>query len=134
MTSRRRRTRGGTFTIVCLATSSLLVVSASVFMASTTHAMQLVGLETRRSRAREAAFAGVVWAGRAALARGTTDGRGVLQLDGGVTVTVLYRALGEGQDLVVDAEASPQVPEEQPLKVTGVLTRRGDGYALARFE
>jgi hypothetical protein len=131
---RSRRTRGGTFTIVCLATASLLIVSASVFMASTTHTMQLVGLETRRSRAREAAFAGVEWAGRDAIARVTSEGRGVLHLDGGVTVTVLYRGLGEGQDLVVDAEASPQLPEEQPLKVTGVLSRRGERYVLARFE
>ena len=130
----RRRTRGGTFTILCLATSSLLVVSAGVFMASTTHTMQLDGLETRRSRAREAAFAGVTWAGRDALVRGTAEGRAVLQLDGGLTVTVLYRPLGQGQDLVVDAEASAQVPEESPTKVTGVLARRGDAYVLTRFE
>jgi hypothetical protein len=130
--TRPSRRRGGTFTIVCLAVSTLLMVSAGAFMASTTHTMQRVGLETRRSRGREAAFAGLTWAGRDAIARGATEGKGVLRLDGGLTVTVLYRAMAEGQDLVVDAEASGQLDET--VKVTGVLSRRGDAYVLTRFD
>lgn len=135
--TRRSRRRGATFTIVCLATSTLLLVSAGVFMASTGHTMQRAGLEARRSAAREAAFAGMTWAARDAAARSRTEGAGTLELAGGVTVTVRYAPAGAGAgagsaDLAVEVTVSPR-GGDQPLVMSGVLVARAEDYVLARF-
>lgn len=131
--SRRSRRRGATFTIVCLATSTLLLVSAGVFLASTTHTMQRAGLEARRSAAREAAFAGMTWAAYDAAARSRTEGAGTLELAGGVTVTVRYAPAGAGAtDLAVDVTVSPR-GGDQPLVMTGALVARDGVYSLGQF-
>lgn len=125
-----RRRRGATFTMVALMTSTLLMVSAGVFMRSTGQVLELVGLETRRARVREAAFAGVAWAQRDA-ATGKTEGAATLELDDGVSVAVAYRPLGDG--LQVTASVSPQ-SGDATLVLVATLARDGERWALTRFD
>lgn len=133
MSRRRSRRRGATFTIVALATSMLLLVSASVFMASTGHTMQRAGLEARRSAAREAAFAAMTWAARDASALSRTEGRGSLELAGGLTVDVRYAPVAAvSSDLAVEVTVSPR-GGDQPLVVKGTLGSRDGVYSFVRF-
>jgi hypothetical protein len=118
---------------VCLATSTLLLVSAGVFMASTGHTMQRAGLEARRSAAREAAFAGMTWAAHDAAARSRTEGAGTLELAAGVTVAVRYAPAAAGStDLAVEITVSPR-GGDQPLVMGGTLVAREGAYTLGQF-
>lgn len=136
MSARSRRPshrHGATFTIVAIATSTLLLVSASVFLASTGHTMQRAGLEARRSAAREAAFAAMTWAARDAAALSRTEGKGSLELAGGLTVEVRYAPAAAGStDLAVDVTVSPR-GGDQPLVMRGTLVAREGAYSLVRF-
>lgn len=130
---RPSRRRGATFTIVAIATSMLLLVSASVFLASTGHTMQRAGFEARRSAAREAAFAAMTWAAKDASAGGRTVGAASLQLDQGITADARYAPAAEGsKDLVVDVTVSPRAGD-QPLVIRGTLAARDGVYVLTKY-
>lgn len=133
--SAARRRRGATFTMVALATGTLLLVSAGVFLRSAGQTVQLAGLEGRRSAAREAAFAGVAWAARDARVLGRTTGHGVLLLDQGRRVEVRYRPLdAASQDLTVVAEVAT-MPGDPPVVVVATLRRADAGdYVLSTLE
>lgn len=134
-TPRRRGRAGATFTLVALATSMLLLVSAGVFLRSAGQLVELAGLEGRRSAAREAAFAGVAWAARDAQARARTAGQGVLDLHGGRRVHVRYSPAdgGGAPDLVVVVEVATP-PGDAPVALVATLAPRDAGYVLVRFD
>lgn len=134
MSGRTSRRRGATFTLVALTTSTLLLVSAGVFLRSAGQTVELAGLQGRRSAAREAAFAGVRWAARDAAALQRTTGQGVLLLEQGRRVQVRYQpADPSSQDLTVIAEVVTS-PGDAPVIVVATLRRGDAGYVLARFD
>lgn len=131
---RSRGRRGATFTLVALATSTLLLVSAGIFLRSAGHGVQLAGLTGRRSAAREAAFAAVAWAARDAEAAGRVEGRGALLLDQGLRAAVRYAPAGaDVDDLVVSVEVAGLL-DDPPVALRATLARRDGRYVLARFE
>ncbi|MCO5165707.1 MAG: hypothetical protein M9894_04985 [Planctomycetes bacterium] len=132
--SRPRRRRGATFTLVALATSTLLLVSAGIFLRSAGHGVQLAGLTARKSAAREAAFAAVAWAARDAEATGAADGTGELLLDQGLRATVRYALAAPGSDDLAVTVHVEGLAGDPPVTLLATLARRDGRYALVRFE
>lgn len=128
MTRRARsRQRGGTFTFIVLATSTLFLVTASLLTDATRSTFALSAAQARITKVREAAFGGVRWAERAAL-RGDAAKKGVLQLQG-VRVEVSYS---------IDAKGALEVTsigkgQERWLRIDARLNKAGASYALDTF-
>ncbi|MEZ6186067.1 MAG: hypothetical protein R3F62_13780 [Planctomycetota bacterium] len=94
-----RRRRGGSYTVIVLASSILILATASVLMRSVGHTYSLTAMDSRRSRAREAAFSGLRWAQTHAERAGVETTQATLQLATG-EVQVRCERDGEGLEVV----------------------------------
>ncbi len=127
-----RRRRGGTFTIVALATSTALLALGSLHLPNATLALRATGERARRAAAREGAFAGLRWAthdaGRPGEAAGAGEGRGVLVLEG-ARVEVTWR---RADDLLLATSAATGRLGERVV-LTGTHTWRDGRWRLETF-
>ncbi len=125
----RIRRRGATFTMIVIVFSMIILASAGLFMGATRNAFTQVAFQVRQTRAREAAFAGVTWAARAA-GSSQAETRGVLQLKG-IQVEVSYQLLGEQKEVLKVSSSARETG--LTIDVEAVLRKVGTRYLLDSY-
>lgn len=125
---RASRRRGSSFTLVVVATSILILMTAALFVDASRLAFLRSVAETRRTSLREGAFAGVTWAARDAAAspEAAAGGPAMIALGGGLDVEVSWERVDAG--LVVTSRARSF--EGQEITLEARLEPDGDGYTL----
>lgn len=122
-----KRTRGGTFTIIVLLASALLLTIGGAFVDASRNLINLGGLRERHEQAKEAIAGAAVWA-RAAVAAGTMGGDSRLELS---RCEVLVSLKPEGHDIAMEASVKTS---DGTVKGRALLSTRGDKWVVARFE
>jgi len=132
-----RRRRGGSYTVIVIASSVLILATSSVLLRATGHTFSLTALDGRRSHAREAVFSGLRWAQAHAdrvgpqaaevtlqLAQGDVEVR--CEVDGQV-LEVVCRTTGVDLDHTLSARL---VPDEQGRYQAAGFTLEGKAHRL----
>ena len=131
MSTRARRRRGGTFTIIVLVTSGILLAIGGAFVQSSRQIGTLTGMRERQDQAKEALAGAAEWS-RTALASwpaGRTDEKSVLRFSK-AAVTVELKAAGDAATL----EASAVVVPDTTMRARVGLGKKDGRWVIVRFE
>jgi hypothetical protein len=122
-----KRTRGGTFTIIVLLASALLLTIGGAFVDASRHLVVLGGLRERHEQAKEALVGAAAWA-RSAAASGIVAGETKLELS---RCVVLVALKPEGDAVSMEASVSTT---DGVVKANALIASRGGRWVISRFE
>lgn len=126
----RQRRRGATYTMFILVFSVILLATGSLYVDASKLTLRNSATQARTSQLREAAFAGVRWAGRAA-DRGAADGKGRFDLHGS-QVSVTFKRVQDRGNATLEVTATAK-GVERTLVVEATLRSVEDAYRLEAF-
>jgi hypothetical protein len=131
MSTRGRRRRGATFTIVVLVTSAILLAIGGAFVDSARQVGTLAGLRERQEEAKEALAGGAEWArvALASLPAGRTAEKAVLRFSK-ASVAVELKVTGDA----ATAEMAATVVPDTKLTGRAALAKKDGRWVVVRFE